>query len=314
MTGINAPVRPGRSHGPHRTRSVDHHSKRAGYLFLTPWMVGLVGFTVGPFLFSLALSFTDFDLFRDPHWIGADNYIRMFTSDPRFITALVVTLTYVMISVPMSMVLGLLVALAVARTDKSSVVYRALFYVPSLLGGSVAVALLWRQVFGADGLVNAALSLVGISGPSWISDPDYSIWSLIALNAWQFGIPMVLFIAGIKQIPGELYEAAKVDGAGAVRRFFSITLPMLTPVTLLVLIFQTINAFQAFTQAFIISGGTGGPSDSTLFYTLYIYQEAFSHFRMGYASALAWVLMTMTAVVSAVIFATSRWWVHYAND
>jgi multiple sugar transport system permease protein len=288
--------------------------RESKYLFLLPWLIGLLAFTLGPFLSSLVLSFTDYDLFRPPNWTALDNYVRMFTADRRFWQSLAVTLLYVGVSVPLSTAAALGVALMLTRSTPATYAYRAIYYLPSLLGGSVAIAILWRQVFGRDGLVNAALALVGIDGPTWLTNPDYAIVPLIVLNVWQFGIPMVLFIAGLKQVPQELYDAATIDGANAVQRFRDITLPMLTPIILLSLVFQVINSFQAFTQAYIISGGTGGPSDSTLFFTLYIYQEGFSRFRMGYASALSWILLAVTALVSAALFYFSRRWVYYADD
>jgi multiple sugar transport system permease protein len=238
----------------------------------------------------------------------------MFTADRRFWQALAVTLLYVGVSVPLSTVLALAVAMMLARANASTYIYRALYYLPSLLGGSVAIAILWRQVFGRDGLLNAALAFVGIEGPSWLTDPDFALYSLIALNVWQFGIPMVLFIAALRQVPAQFYEAAIIDGATRWQRFRHVTIPMITPIILLSLVFQVINSFQAFTQAYIISGGTGGPSDSTLFFTLYVFQEGFSRFRMGYASALSWVLLGMTAILSGLLFWSSRRWVHYSHD
>ena len=190
--------------------------------------------------------------------------------------------------------------------------YRAIFYLPSLIGTSVAIAVLWRQLFARDGLVNTLLwEAFGIQGPSWISHPDYSLWTLIILSIWQFGSPMIIFLAGLRQIPTDMYEAASLDGASKWRQFWKITLPLLTPVIFFNAVVQTIEAFKAFTPAFIISGGTGGPVNSTLFYTLYLYQEAFGFFRMGYASALAWFLVVIIAAFTALSFLSSRYWVHY---
>ncbi|MET9243914.1 sugar ABC transporter permease [Nonomuraea sp. NPDC003709] len=286
---------------------------RAAYLFLLPWFAGLLLLTGGPILASLALSFTDFDLLTAPSFVGLDNYARMLTDDPHFVNAVRVTLIYVVFSVPLSGAFALLVAVLLNRPVRGIGVYRAAYYLPSLLGGSVAVAILWRQIFGADGLINDALSYFGIVGPSWISTPQYAIYTLVLLHIWQFGSPMLIFLAGLKQIPAELYDAAAVDGAGKVRAFFRITLPMLSPIIFFNLVLQTVNAFKAFTPAFIISGGTGGPADSTLFYTLFIYQEGFGNFRMGYASALAWVLLLVTAAFTALAFRSSKYWVHYAD-
>jgi multiple sugar transport system permease protein len=245
--------------------------------------------------------------------VGLDNYARMLTNDPHFLNAARVTLIYVVLSVPLSGAFALLVAVLLNRPMRGVGLYRAAYYLPSLLGGSVAVAILWRQIFGADGLINDALRYFGIVGPSWISTPEYAIYTLIVLHVWQFGSPMLIFLAGLKQIPAELYDAAAVDGAGRVRAFFRITLPMLSPIIFFNLVLQTVNSFKAFTPAFIISGGTGGPADSTLFYTLFIYQEGFGNFRMGYASALAWVLLLVTAAFTVLAFRSARYWVHYAD-
>ncbi|ARM86450.1 sugar ABC transporter permease protein [Rhizobium sp. CIAT894] len=282
-----------------------------GYLFLLPWLVGFFGLTLGPALISLYLSFTDFDMLQSPRWVGMANYVRIATADPKFSAAMHVTLTYVVFSVPFKLTFALLVAMALNRGLRGLPIYRAIFYLPSLLGGSVAIAVLWRQLFASDGLVNAALSHFGIEGPSWISHPNYSIYTLVALSVWQFGSPMIIFLAGLRQIPQDMYEAASLDGASKFRQFYKITLPLLTPVIFFNAVVQTIDAFKAFTPAFIISGGTGGPINSTLFYTLYLYQEAFGNFRMGYASALAWILVLIIAVFTAFSFLTSRYWVHY---
>ncbi|RFC00136.1 ABC transporter permease [Rhizobium leguminosarum bv. trifolii] len=282
-----------------------------GYLFLLPWLVGFFGLTLGPALISLYLSFTDFDMLQSPRWVGMANYVRIATADPKFSAAMHVTLTYVVFSVPFKLTFALLVAMALNRGLRGLTFYRAIFYLPSLLGGSVAIAVLWRQLFASDGLVNAALSQFGIEGPSWISHPNYSIYTLVALSVWQFGSPMIIFLAGLRQIPQDMYEAASLDGASKFRQFYKITLPLLTPVIFFNAVVQTIDAFKAFTPAFIISGGTGGPINSTLFYTLYLYQEAFGNFRMGYASALAWILVLIIAVFTAFSFLTSRYWVHY---
>ena len=283
----------------------------AGYLFLLPWLIGFFGLTLGPMVSSLYLSFTHFDLLTAPRWAGVDNYVRMFTADPKFATSMRVTMFFEIFSVPLKLAFALGVALLLTRGMKGLSFYRALFYLPSLLGASVAIAILWRQIFAADGLVNKFLALFGIIGPSWISNPNYSLWTLIVLSIWQFGSPMIIFLAGLRQIPQDMYEAASLDGASKWRQFWKITLPLLTPVVFFNAIIQTIEAFKSFTPAFIISGGTGNPINSTLFYTLYLYQEAFGFFRMGYASALAWVLLALVALFTAFSFLTSKYWVHY---
>jgi multiple sugar transport system permease protein len=214
--------------------------------------------------------------------------------------------------VPLKLIFALLVALMLNKGIAGLPLYRAVFYLPSLLGASVAIAVLWRQLFAGNGLVNQIVFMAfGIQGPSWISDPDYTLYTLVILSIWQFGSPMIIFLAGLRQVPQDIYEAAQIDGASKMRQFFRITLPMLTPVVFFNAVVQTIEAFKAFTPAFIISEGTGGPIDSTLFYTLYLYQEAFGYFRMGYAAALAWVLVVIIACFTAFSFLSSRYWVHY---
>ncbi|MBZ2197927.1 carbohydrate ABC transporter permease [Occultella gossypii] len=319
-----APVRPSggalsggaaRGRAPKPRRSPRQRGEaRAGYLFLLPWFVGLVGLVLGPMIVSAYLSFTEYDLFHDPVWVGLDNYRTMFTDDPRYLQSLRVTFTYVLASVPLRLAVALGLALLMNRAVRGMSFYRAVLYLPSLLGGSVAIAVLWRQLFGGEGAVNQILALVGIDGPSWISSPDTSLLTIIVLAVWQFGSPMVIFLAGLRQIPQEVLEAATVDGAGAVRRFFSVVLPLLTPLVFFNVIMQTIVAFQAFTPSYIISNGTGGPVDSTLFYTLYLYIKGFSEFEMGYASAMAWVLVAIIAVFTAVNFLGARRWVFYGDQ
>jgi multiple sugar transport system permease protein len=282
-------------------------------MFLLPWLVGFFFLTLGPTLASLWLSFTNFDLLTTPAWIGLENYVYMFTIDQRFRTALSVTFTYVLWSVPFKLAVALALAMILDKGIRGVTFYRALFYLPSLLGASVAVAVLWRQIFGREGMVNQLLWLLGFQGEAWVNHPDYALYTLVLLAIWQFGSPMVIFLAGLRQIPTDLYEAASMDGASKTRQFFKITLPLLAPVIFFNLVLQTIEAFKAFTQAFIVSGGTGGPIDSTLFYTLYLYQEAFANFRMGYASALAWVLLVIIGIFTAISFLTSKYWVYYED-
>lgn len=283
------------------------------YAFLAPWIVGMLGITLGPMLMSLYYSFTDYALLGDPRWAGWDNYARL-VEDERFHSALRVTFLYVALSVPLELVFALLVAVVLNRGLRGLATYRAIYYLPSLLGGSVAVAILWRQIFGRDGLVNDVLALVGIEGPGWVSSPQYSLLTLVVLRVWQFGAPMVIFLAGLRQIPDDVYEAATIDGANALQRFVRITLPLLSPIIFFNLVLQTIGAFQAFTPAFIVSGGNGGPSDSTLFYTLYLYQRAFGSFEMGYAAALAWVLLLIIGVLTGLNFLLRRYWVFNEDE
>lgn len=284
-----------------------------GYLFLAPWLIGFVALTAGPLFGSLYYSFTDFNLLTSPNWVGFNNYEQMLTDDSRYYNSLRVTFTYVLVSVPLALVFALMVAVLLNNNIAGMAFYRSIYYLPSLLGGSVAIAILWRQVFGATGIVNRVLDLVGISGPSWISSPDYALSTLIVLNVWQFGAAMIIFLAGLRQIPQDLYDAASIDGAGTVNKFLKITIPLLTPIVFFNLVLGIISAFKAFTPAYIVSGGSGGPIDSTLFYTLYLYQKAFTSFEMGYASAMAWILLLIIAFFTTMTFISGKYWVHYGD-
>ena len=283
---------------------------KAAFLFLLPWFVGLFGITLGPMLASLYLSFTKYNLLQPPRFSGLDNWTRML-SDERLHKSLQVTFTYVLVSVPLQLALALALALLLDRGMRGLSFYRSAFYLPSLIGGSVAIAVLWRTIFGTTGLVNKGLGIFGVHGQGWVSEPGTALSTLIVLNVWTFGSPMVIFLAGLRQIPASFYEAASVDGATRWRQFRSITVPMLTPIIFFNLVLQIIHAFQTFTQAFVVSGGTGGPADSTLFYSLYLYQRGFGQFDMGYASALAWLLLLIVAVFTAVNFWASKYWVFY---
>ncbi|MBP1966177.1 carbohydrate ABC transporter permease [Paenibacillus aceris] len=281
-----------------------------GYLFLTPWLIGLIGLSAFPMGFSLYLAFTNYDLFSSPKWIGLSNFIEMF-HDKKYISSVKVTISYVLMAVPLALSFALAVALLLNKGIRGIRIYRAIYYVPSLFGGSVAIALLWRQIFGGEGLINKILHYLGAEGLNWIATPSTALYTLIILSTWQFGSAMVIFLAGLKQIPIDLYESAKIDGAGTFRQFTNITFPMLTPILFFNLVMQIIHAFQAFTPAFIVSGGSGGPLNSTLFYTLYLYQKGFAQFDMGYAAAMAWMLLITIALVTSLLFVTSRKWVYY---
>ncbi|BCB79557.1 sugar ABC transporter permease [Phytohabitans flavus] len=285
---------------------------RAAYVFLLPWFIGMAVFTIGPILASLYLSFTDYTLLSPPEWIGLENFQRML-DDTRLHKSLVVTFEYVFVSVPLQLGLALALAMLLNRGVRGLAFYRSVYYLPSLLAGSVSIAILWRQIFGSEGLINQLLDLVGLQGTSWIANPDFALGTLVALNAWTFGAPMVIFLAGLRQIPTSYYEAASVDGAGPVSQFFRITLPLLTPIIFFNVVLQMIDAFQNFTQAFVVSGGLGGPVDSTLVYTLYLYDRGFGSFEMGYASALAWVLLVIIAVLTGVNFLFAKKWVFYGD-
>jgi multiple sugar transport system permease protein len=284
------------------------------YLFLAPWFVGLLLLTAGPLLASLYLSFTSYDMLQAPVWIGLQNYIKLFTSDGRYLHALRVTFTYVLVGVPLNLAFALGVAMLLNQKVRALGLFRGIYYLPSLLGASVAVAVVWRQLFNRGGVINEGLALVGINAPNWIGTPQYAVYTLVLLHVWQFGSAMIIFLAGLQQVPAELYEAAEVDGATAWQKFRNVTLPMITPVLFFNLVLGIIHSFQAFTSAYIVSGGLGGPADSTMFYTLYLYQQGFKSFHMGYASAMGWILLLIIAVFTTINFVVSNRWVYYGDD
>lgn len=285
----------------------------AGYLFVGLWLFGFLALTVVPMLASFLLSFTDYDILSAPKWVGLQNFKKMFFDDPRYWKSVKATLYYALTAVPLRLIVALAVAMLLNSKRRGVALYRALFYAPSVVGDSVAVAVMWRQIFGGDGLVNAGLRLLGLPGKRlWLADPHFAIWTLILLAAWQFGSAMLIFLAGLKQIPYEFYESADMDGAGPARKFFSITLPQLTPIIFFNLVMQTINGLIVFTPALIITNGQ--PLDTTNFYALYLYRRGFENFQMGYASGMAWILMLVTALLTLIIFKTSSKWVFYEAE
>lgn len=284
-----------------------------GYLFLLPWIIGFIFLYLSPIIASLYLSFTNYDLLTAPRWVGFANYKTMFTEDFRMGDSIRVTLKYVFLSVPIRLMFALGLAILLNQGMRFLNFYRTIYYIPSLLGGSVAISVLWKQVFDKTGIFNVGLGIFRIEGPNWIADPKFAIYSLIGLSVWQFGAVMIIFLAGLKQIPQELYEAATVDGAGLFRKFVRITMPLLTPVIFFNLTITLIQSFQTFTKAFIISNGTGGPINSTLLYSLYLYMKGFTFLEMGYASAMAWLLLVIVAACTGILFLTSRYWVFYSD-
>ena len=293
----------------------------SSYIFLAPWLLGFFVLTLYPMCYSLYLSFTQFNIRTPPEWIGLRNYLVMFAGtdvlprDDRFVNSIMVTFKFVFISVPLKLVFALAVAMLMNKKLKLIPLYRALYYIPTLLGGSVAIAVLWRRLFAGDGVLNMVLErTLGLENlPAWISNPKYALYSLILLAVWQFGSPMIIFLAGLQQIPKEFYEASSVDGAGKIRQFFAITLPSLAPIIFFNFVMQMISAFQSFTQAFIVSGGSGGPLDSTMFYSLYLYIKGFGFAEMGYAAAMAWVLLIIIAGLTALSFRFSGTLVSYGT-
>lgn len=289
-----------------------HEHNVAGYLFISPWLIGFFLLTLWPIIQSFYFSFTDYSLLEAPSWVGSKNYTEIFNKDRLFMKTLSVTFSFVLISVPVKLLFSLLVAMLLNQKLRGLNIYRTAIYFPSLIGGSIAVSALWRNMFGLDGYINHILGWFNITGIGWISNPDTALGTLILLNTWQFGSTMVIFLAGLKQIPQDLYESASVDGAGNIRKFFSITLPMLSPIMFFNLVLAIIGSFQMFTSAFIIT--SGGPANSTFMYVLFLYEKAFKQFEMGYASALAWILLLIIAALTAINFVVSKYWVHYESD
>lgn len=286
--------------------------KIAGYVFLIPWFTGFLCLTLVPMVMSFYYSFTNYNLLSAPKFVGIENYIKMFTSDYHFKNAMKVTFLYVFASVPLQLLVSLALAFILNRGVKGLSLFRAAFYVPSLLGGSVAISILWRQIFGMNGILNQILRRNGLDvNISWVANPDTAVWTLVILRMWQFGSPMIIFLAAIKQVPQEMLEAAAIDGASKFQRTMKIMIPMISPIILFNLVMQIISAFKVFTESYIISGGNGGVLDSLLFYTLHIYNEGFGKMRMGYASALAWFLVLIIAMLTMLVFLVSKKHVYY---
>jgi multiple sugar transport system permease protein len=280
-----------------------------GYLFFSPWLIGFIIFLAGPIIYSAYLSFTSYNTMGSPKWIGTLNYEIIFTADPMVWKSLYNTIYYIIFSVPLNTFLGLLLAVLLNQKVRGIRFFRTVFYLPNVVSG-VAVLLLWQWLLDPNfGLVNTMLSYVGIEGPGWLQDPSWSKPSLIFISFWNVGGGMIIYLAGLQGISRELYEAATVDGASKVRQFWRITIPMMTPTILFNLILGLLGGFQVFMQAYIMTGG--GPVNSTMFYALYLYNKAFRDLQMGYASALAWILLFITLIFTLIVLRNSRDWVHY---
>jgi multiple sugar transport system permease protein len=298
--------------GPRKARSRFGQHNLVGYLFISPWLIAFFLFAFIPMAVSLGLSFTDYHILRGWHYIGLDNFHRMFYEDRRYWRSVSATVKYVVFAVPLRLAFALAVAMLLNTKRRGVSIYRAAYYAPSVVGGSIAVAVMWREIFAREGLANYLMSQLGQPRIWWLGHPDYAIWTLILLAAWQFGSPMLIFLAGLKQIPEQLYESASIDGANGIQKFTRITLPLLTPVIFFNLIMQLIAGFMTFTQAFIVTGGR--PLDTTLFYALYLYRRAFETYEMGYASAMAWVMLLVIAGLTGIVFWTSSRWVYYESQ
>lgn len=305
MSAANVAVKPKR-----------HYSRKdnlTGYLLMAPWLFGFLLMWLVPAIISIYYSFTDYNLLSEPNWVGLNNYVEIFTADKDFRQALIVTFSYVFIMVPLRLAFSLFVANLLNKKHMGMAFYRVLYYVPSIIGGSIAVSVVWKQIFGNDGVIMSLLNLFGIDTKySLVGNPDTALFVIILMGVWQFGSSMLLFLSGLKQIPQSLYESAAIDGATPMQRFWKITMPMLTPTIFFNLIQQIINSFRVFTESYIITDG--GPMDSTLTYVLYLYREAFTNFHMGYSCALAWILVLIIGVATIVLFKTQNSWVHYEAE
>lgn len=281
------------------------------YLFLLPWIAGFLIFLVGPLAASLYFSVTQYNILLPPQPVGTANFVTLFTDDPLFLKSLRVTAVYTFVSVPLTVVAGYLIALLLNQKVRGLSVWRTIFYLPAVVSG-VAVAVMWLWVFHPDaGIVNSFLWSLGIEGPRWFSDPDWALGTLILTSLWGVGGGMVIYLAGMQGVPTHLYEACELDGAGAWRRFLHVTLPMTTTVIFFNLLMGIIGSWQVFTSAFVIT--SGGPANSTLFYVLYLYRQGWEYFRMGYASALAWVLFFIILFFTLMVFRSSGW-VYYEGE
>ena len=297
-----------------KKRNLQARKNRLFFLFISPWLIGFVGITVFPMIYSLLLSFSDSRIGTFTNFVGFQNFVHAFTGDRLFFTSIRNTLYYVVVFVPVSMITGIGIAMVLNQKLRGRSFYRVAFYIPSICAG-VAVTILWGWIFNPSfGLLNYYLSFVGIEGPGWLSDPSWAMISIIIMNLWTQGNTIIIFLAGLQDIPEQLYESAMIDGASWWRRTMRITLPMLSPTLFFNLVLGLIAAFQMFNQPFILTGGTGGPVDSLYVYMLAVYNNAFRFGNMGYATALAWMLLVFIFAVTMLVVKSSKYWVYYSED
>lgn len=282
------------------------------FLFISPWIVGILLFTIGPLFFSLIMSFFNWPVTSSPKFVGLDNYINMFTKDPQFYKSLAITLKFAAFYVPLSLITSLILAMLISQPIRGVKIFRTIFYLPAVLSG-VAVSIIWGWIFNSKyGILNYALSLLGFEGPKWLIDPNSAILTIVIASAWGVGTMMLIFYTNIKSIPPDLYESAAMDGAGPIRQFTSITLPLITSTLFFNLITSTISALQQLTLVLLLT--SGGPLKSTYFYGLFVYNNAFKHHKLGYASANAWFMFIIILLLTALIFKSSSAWVFYENE
>lgn len=283
-----------------------------GYLYILPWMLGFLVLQLYPIIMSLYYSFTDYSFGSQYSFLGLGNYIEIFTKDKEVTDSLLTTFKFVLMSVPMKLLSALIVAIILNQSIRGMNLFRTVYYLPSILGGSVAVAILWRHLFTLDGVVNTALNALGLPSIGFLTDPNVALTTISMLSVWQFGSSMIFFLAALKQVPQSLYEAAKIDGAGRIRSFFRITIPLISPMTLFNLIMQMINAFQEYTAPAVITGG--GPMKRTQVLAMTLYQDAFTYRQMGYASAISWIMFIIILILTLIIFKSSAKWTFYGDE
>ncbi len=293
-------------------KSVIARRSYKAYFYILPWLIGFLVLQLYPFLSSLYYSFTNYNAFGKMDFLGFDNYVNLFTKDKEFYKSLGVTIKYTLLTVPGKIVMSLAIAVMLNKARRGIGIMRTIFYMPSLFGGSIAVAILWKLLFMDNGFINVILNTFGISSISWLGDPKYALNTLSLLEVWQFGSSMVMFLAVLKQVPVSLYEAAQIDGANKVKTFFKVTFPQITPVIFFTVIMQSINALQNFTSAFVIT--QGGPVKSTYMLGLKLYNDGFAYYKMGYASATSWIIFLLILLVTLILFGTSKYWVFYGDE
>lgn len=304
----------GKQLSPAKVKKVRHalgESKYLGLLYISPWIIGFLVFTLYPIVASFILSFTDYNLFSVPEFVGISNYIDMF-SDDTFTTAMTVTFEYVALEVPLKIVISLMVAMILNMKLKGINFFRTTYYIPSILGSNVAIAVLWRFIFQSDGLANQVIGIFGMQPASWFGDQFPALMTIVLLRVWEFGSTMIIFLAALKSLPQDVYEAASVDGCSKVKQFFKITIPLLSPTIFFNFVMQLINAFQEFNAPYLIT--KGGPQNGTYLLPMYIYDMTFGQFKMGYASAMSWILFIIIMIFTALTFKYSKYWVFYNDE
>lgn len=289
-----------------------YENRRLGLAYLSPYIIGLILFTAFPFVSSFLMSFTDYDLMTQPNYVGLDNYQYMLFEDDTFWKSMSVTFMYVFLTIPVKLAFALFIAFILNFKLRGIGFFRTAYYIPSILGSSIAIAVLWRALFAIDGVLNGMLGVIGLDPINWLGEPSFALFSITLLRAWQFGSAMVIFLAALQNVPQSQYEAAMIDGASKWQMFMKVTVPLITPVIFFNFIMQTTQAFQEFTAPYVVTGG--GPMKSTYLISLYIYETAFKFFDMGYGSALAWSLFVVVAIFTAITFRSSKYWVFYSGD